>query len=109
MEFISRKASSKVYDAVIVGSGAAGGMAAYVMANAGMNVLVLEAGPKLDLYKDFKTHAWPYEEKYRGRISPRPNASVPMKFAFLLHITPSHSLACCKWFFQVMGALCGAS
>ncbi|HEX8998684.1 MAG TPA: FAD-binding protein, partial [Blastocatellia bacterium] len=67
MQVISRKATGKVYDAVIVGSGAAGGMAANVMANAGMEVLVLEAGPQLDLYNDFKTHAWPYEEKYRGR------------------------------------------
>jgi choline dehydrogenase-like flavoprotein len=50
MEIITRKTTGRVYDAVIVGSGAAGGMAAYVMANAGMNVLALEAGPKLDLY-----------------------------------------------------------
>ncbi len=62
--------TQKIYDAVIVGSGAAGGMAAYMLTKAGMDVLVLEAGPKLDLYNDFKTHAWPYEEKYRGRISP---------------------------------------
>jgi choline dehydrogenase-like flavoprotein len=62
--------TQKVYDAVIVGSGAAGGMAAYMLTKAGMQVLVLEAGPKLDLYNDFKTHAWPYEENYRGRIAP---------------------------------------
>lgn len=61
--------TAKIYDAVIVGSGAAGGMAAYMLANSGMNVLVLEAGPKLDLYSDFKTHTWPYELKYRGRLS----------------------------------------
>ncbi len=81
MEIISRKATSKVYDAVIVGSGAAGGMAAYVMTNAGMNVLVLEAGPQFDLYNDFKTHAWPYEEKYRGRISPRDAHNYKYGFA----------------------------
>ena len=60
----------KVYDAVIVGSGAAGGMAAYVMARAGMKVLVLEAGKQLDLHNDFKTHEWPYEQKFRGRLAP---------------------------------------
>ena len=81
MQINTRKATGKVYDAVIVGSGAAGGMAAYVMANAGLDVLVLEAGPQLDLYKDFKTHAWPYEEKYRGRLSPRDAHNYKYGFA----------------------------
>lgn len=73
--------TKQIYDAVIVGSGAAGGMAAYMLTKAGMKVLVLEAGPKLDLYNDFKTHAWPYEEKYRGRISPRDAHNYKYGFA----------------------------
>lgn len=37
-----------VYDAVVVGSGAAGGTASHVLTSRGLNVLLLEAGRKLD-------------------------------------------------------------
>ena len=56
-------------------------MAAYVLAKNGMEVLVLEAGPKLDLYTDFKTHTWPYEEKYRGGLSPKDAHNYKYGFA----------------------------
>src|SRR5215212_485838 len=38
------KTRAERYDALIIGSGAAGGMAAYVLAKAGAKVLMLEAG-----------------------------------------------------------------
>jgi choline dehydrogenase-like flavoprotein len=58
------------YDVIIVGSGAAGGMAAFTLATAGARVLLLEAGRDVDTYKEFKTMAWPYDSPRRGGMSP---------------------------------------
>jgi choline dehydrogenase-like flavoprotein len=64
----------QVYDAVVVGSGAAGGMAATELCLKGLKVLLLEAGPRLDLTRDFHHHTKPYEFPFRGRIRPRERA-----------------------------------
>jgi choline dehydrogenase-like flavoprotein len=57
----------KVYDAIVVGSGAAGGIAAWVLVNKGLNVLLLEIGPKWNPQTIYHTeHSWPYEMPYRG-------------------------------------------
>src|SRR5688500_363051 len=58
------------YDVIIVGSGAAGGMAGYQLATAGLKVLMLEAGRALDPFKEFKTMEWPYATPDRGRLPP---------------------------------------
>lgn len=39
--------SSKIYDAIVVGAGATGGVAAQTLAQQGLSVLVLDAGPQL--------------------------------------------------------------
>ena len=56
----------KTYDAVIIGSGASGGLAAKELTERGIEVLVLEAGPPVDPARDFSMHTWPYEDMYRG-------------------------------------------
>jgi len=58
--------SAKVYDVCIIGSGAAGGTAAKVLTEGGLNVVILEAGPPLNPEKDFKMFAWPYQLPHRG-------------------------------------------
>jgi len=59
-----------IYDAVVVGSGAAGGMAAHVLTSHGLKVLLLEAGKKLDLESELKSMEWPYEHPRRGDMPP---------------------------------------
>jgi choline dehydrogenase-like flavoprotein len=56
----------KTYDAVVVGSGAAGGMAAYVLTAQGLSVLLLEAGKQIDTTTVLKSMEWPYDHPRRG-------------------------------------------
>ena len=60
------KVQLKTYDAVIVGSGAGGGMAAYTLAKAGLSVALLEAGPAYDPQKNITQLKWSYESPRRG-------------------------------------------
>ena len=61
---------ARTYDAIVIGSGAAGGMAAHVLTSRGMNVLMLEAGKKLDIDKELKSTEWPYDHPRRGDMPP---------------------------------------
>src|SRR5919109_4523036 len=60
----------RIDDAVVIGSGAAGGMAAHVLTSQGMKVLMLEAGKKLDIDKELKSMEWPYQHPRRGAMPP---------------------------------------
>ena len=64
--------SSKVYDVVVIGSGAGGGMSAYALAHAGIKVLLLEAGPFFDPAKDSQQLKWSYDSPRRGGNATRP-------------------------------------
>jgi len=66
MPDFSVKKQSKQYDAIIVGSGAGGGMAAYVLSNAGLKVCLLEAGPMYDPAKNVTQLKNPWDSPRRG-------------------------------------------
>jgi choline dehydrogenase-like flavoprotein len=57
---------TRTYDVCIVGSGAGGGMAAKVLAEAGADVMLLEAGAWWDVQKEGKMFAWNYDSPRRG-------------------------------------------
>ena len=60
----------RTYDAVVVGSGAAGGMAAHVLTAQGMKVLLLEAGKKIPIEQELRSMEWPYDHPRRGEAPP---------------------------------------
>ncbi|MFM8913983.1 MAG: GMC family oxidoreductase [Flammeovirgaceae bacterium] len=66
------KKNPNTYDVCIVGSGAGGGMAAYVLAKAGVKVVLLEAGPMYDPAKNLTQLKFPYESPRRGAGTHRP-------------------------------------
>ena len=63
-------ANPPTYDAVIVGSGAGGGMAAWVLASRGLRVLMLEAGRHYDPYRETPMFNEPRDAPLRGSSTP---------------------------------------
>src|SRR3989442_14545693 len=58
--------SMKIYDAVVVGSGASGGWGAKELTEQGMEVLMVEAGAPADATPKFFVQPWPNQPQLRG-------------------------------------------
>ena len=72
----------RTYDAVVVGSGAAGGMAAHVLTSHGLDVLLLEAGKQVDTTAELKSLEWPYDHPRRGDMAFTSHALRGAEYAF---------------------------
>jgi choline dehydrogenase-like flavoprotein len=78
--------AEKIYDVLIVGTGAAGGMMAQVLAEQGLSILILEAGARLNPRQDYKNDElymanlfnWPWPITVKGEfpIIPATNYGV---------------------------------
>jgi choline dehydrogenase-like flavoprotein len=58
--------SPRVFDVVVIGSGAGGGTACKVLTDLGVSVALLEAGRMLNPAKDFQEHTTPNQVPHRG-------------------------------------------
>ena len=63
-----------IYDVIVIGTGAGGGMAIKSLCDAGLQVCALNAGRRLDPSKDFRNHRMPWDMKYRGFGDPKKRA-----------------------------------
>src|SRR5689334_12732167 len=66
MPFVTSSKTKPAYDVIIVGSGAAGGQSAYVLAAAGAKVLMLEAGRNYDPVSETPMFHTPLQAPLRG-------------------------------------------
>ncbi|MGH9348516.1 MAG: GMC oxidoreductase [Vicinamibacterales bacterium] len=71
------------WDVIVVGSGAAGGMAAHELTAAGIRVLLLEAGRLIDTRAEYRTMEWPYGSMRRHRLPPGERPIAVAEYNFL--------------------------
>src|ERR1039457_4672060 len=55
-----------IYDVIVIGTGAGGGMAIHTLCAAGAKVCALNASRRLNPSKDFRNHRKPYDMPFRG-------------------------------------------
>src|SRR5688500_17650330 len=70
MPVITPRKTLPNYDVIVVGSGAAGGMSAYVLAKAGVKVLMLEAGRNYDPVTETPMFETPKDAPLRAAATP---------------------------------------
>ena len=70
----------QVYDVIVIGTGAGGGMAIKVFCEAGLKVCALNSGRRLDPEKDYRNHRMPWELKYRGFGDPAKRTKLQPDF-----------------------------
>jgi len=63
--------ADQLYDVIVIGTGAGGGMAVKTLCEAGLKVCALNAGRRLDPSTDFRFHRMPWEMKFRGLGDPQ--------------------------------------
>jgi choline dehydrogenase-like flavoprotein len=61
---------TKIYDAIVVGTGAGGGTAMKLLCEAGLSVLALNSGPRMEPAKHYRLHRQPFDLKFRGLGDP---------------------------------------
>src|SRR5690349_9248329 len=65
-------------DVVIVGSGVSGSLIAWRLAEGGLKVLILEAGPRIDRVEAFKTYLTARDKNAGAPYPPTPYAPAPL-------------------------------
>src|SRR5260221_9317602 len=61
----------KIYDAIVVGTGAGGGTAIKTLCEGGLQVLALNSGPRTEPARDYRMHRQAYDLKFRGYGDPQ--------------------------------------
>jgi choline dehydrogenase-like flavoprotein len=77
--FNSKAKTKHTFDAIVVGSGVSGGWAAKELTEKGLNVLMIERGPKYEHVKDYKTVSNdPWDSKYGTETTQQQKEDYPV-------------------------------